>query len=402
MKAYGSDRLQTRRPGEIILVSPYDKGWLPRKPKSGTSAEFPGTAVQSEDAHFEVVDVVSTPSGRVRYVLEPWKDINVIRVVEHYDEASEAQRLDAHQKTLLNSRKATSIGLLGVVYGHLPASAQNEIESEYGLPAVRMTMISTIPAFLFGAYCAARIPIPGLKGLSGSLPITVVFTGLFLFFESVVRLRRSLDGQPIGSLFGVAIYWIVRGVRHLRGAPPADPVLPNREISPQLAADLDILTARDRRYKLRQGQRLTSTSPLPITPAQQLLDLYHSREPFLALLSPPEQKLLAELFVFDYIAWGRTTVYWLMAAAVTGMASAFFSISMGAFTFRRILSGLVAGALLAEQISRLRRIDQGQPAGSVLGFAIRPLARKLLGADTSVIHGPPPDEIDAPGQDNLS
>ena len=39
---------------------------------------------------------------------------------------------------------------------------------------------------------------------------------------------------------------------------------------------------------------------------------------------------------------------------------------------------LIGGLVAAEQIVRLRRLSAGEPAGSVLGALIRPLARPLL------------------------
>lgn len=399
LRAFGSDRLLHRRPGEIILLSPYDKGWLARKPKAGTSAEFPGTAVQSEDLYFEVVEVERAPSGRVRYLLEPWKDNNVIRLLEHYNDASEAQRFDGYQKGLVHRKQSTRIGLLALLYGHLPAHAQNEIESEYGIPAVQMTMLSTLPLFLFGAWCATKIPIPGLTKPSEQIPGAIVFAGLSMFFESAVRLRSALRGKPKGSTLGTLLYWIYRGIGHLRGPRPVEVPLPDRDLDPQEAADLRFLASRDRRFKLRLGQRLSSTSPLPVSRSQQLRDLYHSREPFLALLSPPEQKLLADVFGFDYLTWGRTSVYWLMAFAVAGLASSIFSTLLGAFAVRRLLSAMLAGALLLEQISRLRQVDRGLPAGSVLALAVRPLARELLAANSSDLQEPPIHEIDIAGPD---
>jgi|GEM_PF-388841 len=392
----GSDRLQLRKPGELILISPYDKGWLPRRPKTRTTAEFPGTAVQSGSDHYEVVEIDRNNSGRVRYVLEPWKEQNVIRVVEHYDEAHESERQRNHQQKLQNSKKAKIITLLGFIYGHLPAAAQNEIESEYGVPALRLTIFSTIPAFLFGAFCASRLPIPGLPHSHSLLPVSLIFLGLFLFGESIVRLRAAMAGGPIGSLFGTAAYWIFQAARSIPGRTTADTQAPRNPIDPALAADVEILKARDRSYKLRLGQPLRSTSPLPIPLSQQRRELFHAREPFLALLPPQDQRLLQDSFQFDFITWGRTTVYWILAFSLAGVSASFLSLVFGKFTVSRALSGLLAAALLLEQRKRRRIIDAGLPAGSVLGVAIRPFARELLiPLDPADLEEPPDyDQVD--------
>ena len=105
-------------------------------------------------------------------------------------------------------------------------------------------------------------------------------------------------------------------------------------------------------------------------------------EPLVALLSPAEQDLLDQRFEFDPVRWGKRTV--LLLGTVAGL-NVFASLGM-------LLAGkagsadvvwLLIGAILGlEQLFRWRSLSRGRPAGSLLGGLVRPLARKLLEADS--------------------
>src|SRR6267378_2805299 len=96
MRPFGYDRVRSGHGDQWILVARRSKGWLPRVPKTLTSAEHPGTAILWEDRFFEVVTADASAGGSIRYVLEPWRDNHVIRVSEPYDEASEERRAAEH------------------------------------------------------------------------------------------------------------------------------------------------------------------------------------------------------------------------------------------------------------------------------------------------------------------
>src|SRR2546430_17376382 len=100
MRPYGSDRVRARDGERVVLASRLSKGWVPRVGKTLTTAEFPGTAVLWEERYFEVVDAHALPQGGVEYVLEPWREHHVMRVVQQYDEPSEAAPVAEHRAHL--------------------------------------------------------------------------------------------------------------------------------------------------------------------------------------------------------------------------------------------------------------------------------------------------------------
>src|SRR5213075_2326954 len=100
MQAFGSDRVRQGDGEQIVLSSRLSKGWTPRVEKTLTSAEFPGTAILWEECYFEVVSVEDLQHGGVRYVLEPWRDHDAMRVTDRYDAESEAGRVEEHRRSL--------------------------------------------------------------------------------------------------------------------------------------------------------------------------------------------------------------------------------------------------------------------------------------------------------------
>jgi hypothetical protein len=111
---------------------------------------------------------------------------------------------------------------------------------------------------------------------------------------------------------------------------------------------------------------------------QELRGRYTTLEPLLSLLPTPRQRELQVRYGFDAMRWGRITAIVLLAV---GALNAFASLAVFAVGRGDLLdaAGLAVGGLLAaEQISRLRRLARGEPAGSVLGALIRPMARPLF------------------------
>jgi len=82
--------------------------------KTLTTAQFPGTAVFWEEQYFEVVEAYSLPQGGLEYVLEPWREHHVMRVVEPYDAASEAKRLADHRAHLNREKHRKTANLLAL------------------------------------------------------------------------------------------------------------------------------------------------------------------------------------------------------------------------------------------------------------------------------------------------
>src|SRR5258705_505208 len=144
MRAYGSDRVRRVDGERVVLASRLSKGWVARAEKTLTSAEFPGTAVQWDEQTFEVVDARALPAGGVEYVLQPWRDQHVMRVVEQYDVPSEQARLDAHREHLTREKGRKAANLLALLTGHLPAVVQNRIADDLGILANRITFVSIL------------------------------------------------------------------------------------------------------------------------------------------------------------------------------------------------------------------------------------------------------------------
>src|SRR3954467_3365671 len=88
-RAYGDDRLERGDPAERVLLCPMPKAWAPRKPRTLTTAEYPGTAVSWGDTIFEGRTAEPVDGGGIRYRLVPWQEGHAIRRMEAYDETSE-------------------------------------------------------------------------------------------------------------------------------------------------------------------------------------------------------------------------------------------------------------------------------------------------------------------------
>ena len=108
-------------------------------------------------------------------------------------------------------------------------------------------------------------------------------------------------------------------------------------------------------------------------------DRFRMLEPFLALLTRPEQELLARRFGFEPVRWGKFTTAVLLVAAGGNAAVSLMNLAAGAFGTADALWLPIGGLLTLEQIRRWRRLKAGFPSGSVLGVLVRPLAKRLLG-----------------------
>jgi hypothetical protein len=167
---------------------------------------------------------------------------------------------------------------------------------------------------------------------------------LYLVIENGLRLGLAfLRSEPVGSLPGALVYAIVNAFRRKR--PLARPF-----------------------------------SGLPASPEQALRDRYRMLEAVLGLLAPAEQEGLARRFGFEPLRWGRWTAILLLVVGGANVLASLIAFAAGTGGIGDLLWLLAGAALSAEQISRLRRIAQGKPAGSVLGALVRPMAETLLGA----------------------
>ena len=332
---YGGDRLTVKPDGTIVLSSRWDKGWVPRREKDLVHAPFPGTCIQWGDEHFEVIRADLSGSG-IRYLLLPWDDANAIRTMESYDEESERLRAE---KRAADARRGTRRKLtlgLALFLGDLPASMQEEMESEYGVRASRLTLVSIIPLFIWGAP-SVLFTMASIAGAPPPVPRPLLLPGLYFFAESLLRFSYAMStGKPIGS-FPVVL--VVETIRQVNGH--------GRKAAPKLG-------------------------PPPIEPSVARRDAYHVREPYLALLTPDEQLDLAARFAFDPILWGKRTAWLILFFAVLGI---FTGASRGGFAGWTAV--LAAGYCAGEQLARLRRLARGVPAGSIFGVLVRPMTRAL-------------------------
>ena len=348
-RPFGNDRVETGPEG-IWIVCRAPKGWHPRRGRSDTSSEFPGTAVRWEAELFEVVEAISHPDGNVRYRLEPWPDRHAVRSIETYDAASETARplIEAnHRKSVLLRRLAI---LFSPVLGHLPGPVQERMESEFGAPARAMTIVSALPLFALGAV-SGLFSLAGMVGAAfeaggsvSAIPHLLPFpVAIYLMFESGLRLAVAfLQARPVGSLPGALLYSIFRAFQGGAGLPAL------------------------------------STKGSPPSPERALSDRFRMIEPLLALLPAEEQEGYERRFGMEVLRWGNVTAVLLLIIGLANVLTSLAIFGAGGGGLGDLLWLLAGVGLSLEQIGRLRRIARGQPSGSFLGVLVRPLARRLL------------------------
>jgi hypothetical protein len=355
MTPFGSDRIEAAPDGAFWIICSALKGWSPRRGKAHTASEYPGTAIRWETELFEVVEAVSHPDGTTRYRIEPWPDRHAVRSIQTYDEGSEADR--PRQRAL--DRQSIARRRLAIVFapllGHLPGPVQARMESEFGAPAVGMTIASALPLFALGivsllfslasAYGAGLFGAGGrLEGGGRAIPdLLPLPLAAYLAVESGFRMGAAfLLAGPMGSVPGALLYEIWRTV----GGRPA------------------VSAPRFR--------------GLPASPERALQDRFRMFEPLLALLTPSEQNDLERRFGMETLRWGKITAILLLTVGGANLLASLALFAAGAGGVGDLV-WLVAGVgLTVEQITRLREIARGRPAGSVLGALVRPLVGKLL------------------------
>jgi hypothetical protein len=348
VRAHGSDRLERADERERVLLCEVEKAWSPRRDRTLTQAEHPGTAVSWDGVLFEVRAAEPAAEGAVRYRLAPWPDAHAIRRMEHYDEASEAAR-GASRSDLRRRVAARRLSIaLAPLGGLLPGRVQERMESELGAPALAMTISSAAPLFVVGLLGVLERFVGGLGGgfgfprwLAPPAPVAV-----YLFVESALRLASAAAAlQPMGSLPVVVAWEAVAAMRRGSGSGSGNGGVPPRSAAADAWPDED-------RFRML--------------------------EPFLALLSPEEQSRLEERFAFRPLRWGRITAGILLAVCGSNVLAALVAAAARRFSVADALWLLGGTPLAIEQAARWRRLASGRPAGSVLGALVRPLARPLL------------------------
>ena len=341
-RAVGTDRLRVGEDGTLYLHCRHPKqGWLPRRASDDVHKEFPGTCIRWDDEYFEIVAVDQLQIG-TRYTLAPWSESHTMRSVLDYDEASEAKRDEDRRSEESRQRKAAGFSLLAIVTGLLPAENQRRLESELGVSGYSATLISAIIPFLIGGASLIFFMASALGAGEFSF---LYLIGIYFWIESLVRIGVALgQSRPIGS-FPVVLVWEIVAV--LRGQKPL------RAPEPKLKWEPDEATL-DR-------------------------DAYTQRLPFLAFLAPSEQRLLSARYGFDWHARGKSSATWLLVFSVFVAAVTLPDLFEGTAGLGDLVTLLIMGYLIWEQIIRLQRIGKGEPAGSVLGAVVRPFCRGVLG-----------------------
>jgi hypothetical protein len=348
VQAFGSDRVHSNEEGRILLSCRMAKGWQPRTEKTSTSAEHPGTAVLWCDKYYEVVDIKPLAGSAVRYVLAPWRDEHVMRITDRYDEESEALRLSEHRAALRREKQRTSANVLAVFMGHLPAVVQEQLASELGVNAPRLTIASAIPPLIAFVVCLHFTVSAVIQHKPSPVPMWVWMVVAYLTFDAIFRAHTAwIQNRPMGSLPGLVVYAIYYFV----------------------ARDGKIVSP----FKPADGSSVKYTEP---SAEESLHDAFIVREPFLTLLTPREQSRLLERFDYDYRTHSRQVaiviIIFSLAGATTSLYSLFDRPRLGA-----LISLVIACGLAFEQFRRIRAFERG-PAGSVLAPFVRPFVRKLL------------------------
>ncbi|MGZ7081084.1 MAG: hypothetical protein ACXVJT_16840 [Thermoanaerobaculia bacterium] len=349
MRAFGSDRVEPGAGAQLLLSCIRSKGWLARIPKTLTTSQHPGTAILWDERFFEVVAADTQPDGGVRYVLEPWRDEDVIRVSEAYDERSE-QRREAEVLAAAKREKGRIIAnLLGIFTGQLPAIVQQRLAGELGILPTRLTFLSLVLPFIYLIWWVNEAARRFMHADAGPMPFAFTLIAIFLLVESVVRLQIVwAQSRPVGSAAGGILYLLFYAVAGKR----------TKAVSP---------------FTVDKGQGVRYTSPDQET---ELRDAYMMREPLLTLLSVEEQNALARRFGYDFRKHAFIVAGFLLVMSLAGVVTTIMSLRHGT-TVSAVLSLLTALALGSEQLLRLPALRRG-PTPSMLAFFIRPLTRKLL------------------------
>ena len=349
-RPFGTDRVVAEADDTVVLECRLPKDWIPRSERTVTSVAHPGTAVEWDGRWYEVVEAAARRSGGMRYTLAPWREHDVMRTAQRYDEATEKAREAARaRRGRAEAARRWSIAM-APLSGHLPAAVQETMEAEYGAPAVLMSVASVVIPALYGLACLGWTVAERMRGDIPPVPGFLVDLGLVLLVESIVRFLVVVAlGKPIGSALGHAAYSLAH-VAAGRKPGMVDP-LP--------------------RYEPLRGRQPVDPGPTP------LRDRYSMMEPVLALLSPGEQLVLVDRFGFDPRRWGKRSAILLTVMTSAGVVSDTAGLIVGRRGFWTIASLLAALVLLVEQIARLSRLRSG-PAGSVLAHLVRPFARPLL------------------------
>jgi hypothetical protein len=347
----GLTRYDPGSPVALRIDSPWEKPWKARLPGGATSAPFPGTTILFEEALYEVVGAEAV-GDRFLYLLRPWEEASPTRQVLPYSVESCEAAAREREEHLRRLRQGHFLSWLSPLVGLLPGEDQRRIERDHGISASRATLLSALillgPSVLAVVRGLATL-MADRAGLAHEVPWdTLMPLSSYLMVESLVRLGAAgYAGEPLGSLFvafpTLAFRAVADAIRGGEGRPrPAG--------------------GADERQELLDRKRTW----------------VETLAPFWGLLDAATQQRLAELYEFDaprHTGWSALGV-------------GLFAIFDGVLAFHYLgsrqggpgdfLMLLAAAYLVWESLVRMKRSRSGEPAGSVLGWILKPLARRLL------------------------
>lgn len=347
MRPFGNDRVRVADDGRVFLSSRIAKGWQPRVPKTLTRSEHPGTAVLWEEEYYEVVDVGMLPQGGYRYVLTRWRDEHAMRLVDRYDEESEALRLEEHRASLARETKRKTANALGMLTGHLPARVQEHLGHELGVLPHRLTLLSLLPTMalmilILGYHIHRYMYDPPTP--FWTVPL-VMFLGFEVTFRGFIAFQLK---RPIGSVIGLFAYLIYYAFAP-KSLAPVDPLqYPKGEAV--------VITETPEKLKLR--------------------DELTMRGALITLLPAAEQQRVAERFEYDYREHAPGLAWLILVGAILGVVTSGITLRKQ-ITVSALTSLLLAATLMVEQVWRIYML-QSRPIGSILAPLARPFVKRFL------------------------
>jgi hypothetical protein len=435
------DGLTRYPPGSPVLLridAPWEKPWKVREPGGATAAPFPGTAVLLEGTLYEVVQAEEA-GGRFLYGLRPWDEAAPPRQVVPYTVEACEQAARERAERLDRLRRGHAFSWLSPLVGLLPAEDQRRIERDYGISASRATLLSAL--LFLGPSCLGVIRglatlMADRAGLAHEVPWdTLLPLSSYLMAESLARLGAAgYAGEPLGSLFValpvLAVRAIAAALAGRRGRRPRpvwngsrNPLSEARdEVAPLPEGRLEVLSRLpkphwgtgtgvrhgDHWYQLvdrgeveregrpwhrfvleeaREADLLRSRVEYHPEEVRELYRqglLYRKQTwvdtfaPLWGLLDATTQRRLADLYGFDAPRHTAGSALGVGVLAVLDGILACRYLGSRHGGLGDLLMLLASAYLVWESLHRLRRSRSGEPAGSVLGWVLKPFARRLL------------------------
>jgi hypothetical protein len=241
---HGVRLLPSEGGGLIVLSEMLDLGWRVRQ------AELPGSAVTVDGESFEVVDRQPWREGD-RWLLDPWRGEDVMRVVLPLSESSIGQVAETQAEAAKAKRLRLWMWLFAPLLGLAVSPWQRRWRDRWGFPATGATIASAIVELLLGTACSIEL----LAGMAGAsiypwMPRPLLFVGLYLVIEGLVRLAQVFsDSEPVGSFAGLLASLVERQEPTPRAVAPA----PTVERYDAEAGELELLSPTQRRDWERPG-----------------------------------------------------------------------------------------------------------------------------------------------------